>query len=56
LQCSGFALEFDQESGIVLAKVWISDKNNVYIGSTNNDWKSLTLGISDKEISVAFLF
>lgn len=24
------------------AKVWISDKKDVYIGSANNDWKSLT--------------
>ncbi|XP_021758048.1 phospholipase D Z-like [Chenopodium quinoa] len=29
-------------SGIVHAKVWISDERNVYIGSANNDWKSLT--------------
>ncbi|GMN35277.1 hypothetical protein TIFTF001_005196 [Ficus carica] len=29
-------------SGIVHAKVWISDRRNVYIGSANNDWKSLT--------------
>ncbi|KAG0493256.1 hypothetical protein HPP92_004250 [Vanilla planifolia] len=29
-------------SGIVHAKVWISDSNNIYIGSANNDWKSLT--------------
>lgn len=29
-------------SGIVHAKVWISDHRNVYIGSANNDWKSLT--------------
>ncbi|KAL6873404.1 hypothetical protein ACP4OV_013486 [Aristida adscensionis] len=29
-------------SGIVHAKVWISDKKDVYIGSANNDWKSLT--------------
>jgi hypothetical protein len=26
----------------VHAKVWISDKKDVYIGSANNDWKSLT--------------
>jgi phospholipase D3/4 len=54
LQCSGFAPEFDKESGIVHAKVWISDKNDVYIGSTNYDWKSLTPGIPDKEISITF--
>nr|GMD83775.1 phospholipase D Z-like [Ipomoea batatas] len=30
------------ESGIVHAKVWISDSRDVYIGSANNDWKSLT--------------
>lgn len=30
------------ESGIVHAKVWISDSRHVYIGSANNDWKSLT--------------
>ncbi|XP_020109529.1 phospholipase D Z-like isoform X1 [Ananas comosus] len=29
-------------SGIVHAKVWISDRNSLYIGSANNDWKSLT--------------
>uniref|UniRef100_A0A1J3CT61 Phospholipase D Z n=1 Tax=Noccaea caerulescens TaxID=107243 RepID=A0A1J3CT61_NOCCA len=29
-------------SGIVHAKVWISDDRDVYIGSANNDWKSLT--------------
>ncbi|KAJ8751860.1 hypothetical protein K2173_026060 [Erythroxylum novogranatense] len=29
-------------SGIVHAKVWISDNQDVYIGSANNDWKSLT--------------
>ncbi|EFH48398.1 predicted protein [Arabidopsis lyrata subsp. lyrata] len=29
-------------SGIIHAKVWISDDRDVYIGSANNDWKSLT--------------
>ncbi|XP_020581187.1 phospholipase D Z-like [Phalaenopsis equestris] len=29
-------------SGIVHAKVWISDSKDIYIGSANNDWKSLT--------------
>lgn len=29
-------------SGIVHVKVWISDSSDVYIGSANNDWKSLT--------------
>ncbi|XP_065851008.1 uncharacterized protein [Euphorbia lathyris] len=29
-------------SGIVHTKVWISDTRDVYIGSANNDWKSLT--------------
>ncbi|XP_050216604.1 uncharacterized protein LOC126667634 [Mercurialis annua] len=29
-------------SGIVHAKVWISDNKDVYIGSANNDWKALT--------------
>ncbi|KAK4600596.1 hypothetical protein RGQ29_010302 [Quercus rubra] len=29
-------------SGIVHAKVWISNRQDVYIGSANNDWKSLT--------------
>ncbi|KAJ0031498.1 hypothetical protein Pint_12508 [Pistacia integerrima] len=29
-------------SGIVHTKVWISDRRDVYIGSANNDWKSLT--------------
>lgn len=29
-------------SGIVHAKVWISDRRDIYIGSANNDWKSLT--------------
>ncbi|KAF7817305.1 phospholipase D Z-like [Senna tora] len=33
-------------SGIVHAKVWISDNRDVYIGSANNDWKSLTQAIS----------
>ncbi|XP_076955352.1 uncharacterized protein LOC143630151 [Bidens hawaiensis] len=30
------------ESGVLHAKVWISDSRDVYIGSANNDWKSLT--------------
>jgi len=29
-------------SGVVHAKVWISNKKDVCIGSANNDWKSLT--------------
>ena len=29
-------------SGIVHAKVWIANKKDAYIGSANNDWKSLT--------------
>ncbi|KAF3780929.1 Phospholipase D Z [Nymphaea thermarum] len=29
-------------SGIVHAKVWIADGKDMYIGSANNDWKSLT--------------
>ncbi|XP_015884027.3 uncharacterized protein LOC107419749 [Ziziphus jujuba] len=29
-------------SGIVHTKVWISNRQDVYIGSANNDWKSLT--------------
>ncbi|KAH1056567.1 hypothetical protein J1N35_034632 [Gossypium stocksii] len=29
-------------TGVVHAKVWISDNRDVYIGSANNDWKSLT--------------
>ncbi|PIA51432.1 hypothetical protein AQUCO_01100337v1 [Aquilegia coerulea] len=29
-------------SGIVHSKVWISDQKDIYIGSANNDWKSLT--------------
>ncbi|KAK9741745.1 hypothetical protein RND81_03G125300 [Saponaria officinalis] len=29
-------------SGIIHAKVWISDDRHMYIGSANNDWKSLT--------------
>ncbi|ONK70452.1 uncharacterized protein A4U43_C05F33870 [Asparagus officinalis] len=29
-------------SGIVHAKVWISDGKDIYVGSANNDWKSLT--------------
>ncbi|KAL9247891.1 hypothetical protein vseg_021271 [Gypsophila vaccaria] len=29
-------------SGIIHAKVWIADDRDVYIGSANNDWKSLT--------------
>ncbi|KAL3650920.1 hypothetical protein CASFOL_007323 [Castilleja foliolosa] len=34
-------------SGIVHAKVWISDSRDVYIGSANNDWKSLSQGSWD---------
>ncbi|KAL4571737.1 hypothetical protein LXL04_018502 [Taraxacum kok-saghyz] len=30
------------DSGVLHAKVWISDSRDVYIGSANNDWKSLT--------------
>ncbi|KAF3329605.1 phospholipase D Z-like protein [Carex littledalei] len=29
-------------TGIVHCKVWISDNKDIYIGSANNDWKSLT--------------
>ncbi|XP_071688301.1 uncharacterized protein [Rutidosis leptorrhynchoides] len=29
-------------SGLVHAKVWISDTRDMYIGSSNNDWKSFT--------------
>ncbi|TYJ30088.1 hypothetical protein E1A91_A06G110600v1 [Gossypium mustelinum] len=29
-------------TGVAHAKVWISDNRDVYIGSANNDWKSLT--------------
>ncbi|KAJ3679182.1 hypothetical protein LUZ60_017193 [Juncus effusus] len=29
-------------SGIIHAKVWVSDNKDIYIGSANNDWKSLT--------------
>ncbi|KAJ7538622.1 hypothetical protein O6H91_11G057000 [Diphasiastrum complanatum] len=29
-------------SGIVHSKVWVADKKHIYIGSANNDWKSLT--------------
>lgn len=29
-------------TGIIHTKVWISDHRDVYIGSANNDWKSLT--------------
>ncbi|XP_052210873.1 uncharacterized protein LOC127813771 [Diospyros lotus] len=38
-------------SGIVHSKVWISDSRNVYIGSANNDWKSLT---QVKEVGIYF--
>ncbi|OEL27793.1 Phospholipase D Z [Dichanthelium oligosanthes] len=38
-------------SGVVHAKVWISDKRDVYIGSANNDWKSLT---QVKELGIYF--
>ncbi|KAK7311912.1 hypothetical protein RJT34_10381 [Clitoria ternatea] len=38
-------------SGIVHAKVWISDSKDVYIGSANNDWKSLT---QVKELGIYF--
>lgn len=34
-------------SGIVHAKVWVSDHRDVYIGSANNDWKSLTQVLTD---------
>ena len=37
-------------SGIVHAKVWISDDQDVYIGSANNDWKSLTQVNSEKVV------
>lgn len=30
------------DSGIVHTKVWIADRKDLYIGSANNDWKSLT--------------
>ncbi|KAL8521832.1 hypothetical protein ACS0TY_012120 [Phlomoides rotata] len=40
------------ESGIVHAKVWISDRRHVYIGSANNDWKSLT---QVKEVGIYLL-
>ncbi|KAI9192234.1 hypothetical protein LWI28_019842 [Acer negundo] len=36
-------------SGIVHAKVWISDRRDAYIGSANNDWKSL---IQVKEVGI----
>lgn len=36
------------ESGVLHAKVWISDSRDVYIGSANNDWKSLTQVISSQ--------
>ncbi|KAG9455867.1 hypothetical protein H6P81_000375 [Aristolochia fimbriata] len=39
-------------SGIVHAKVWISDHKDVYIGSANNDWKSLT---QVKEVGIYLL-
>ncbi|XVE71265.1 hypothetical protein DITRI_Ditri10aG0137100 [Diplodiscus trichospermus] len=39
-------------SGIVHAKVWISDNRDVYIGSANNDWKSLT---QVKEVGIYFV-
>ena len=29
-------------SGIIHAKVWMSDRQHMYVGSANNDWKSLT--------------
>ncbi|CAM6105639.1 unnamed protein product [Calypogeia fissa] len=29
-------------SGIIHSKVWIADQKHFYIGSANNDWKSLT--------------
>ncbi|KAJ1703574.1 hypothetical protein LUZ63_003353 [Rhynchospora breviuscula] len=29
-------------TGIVHSKVWVSDNKDIYIGSANNDWKSLT--------------
>ncbi|RLN12677.1 phospholipase D Z-like [Panicum miliaceum] len=38
-------------SGVVHAKVGISDKKDVYIGSANNDWKSLT---QVKELGIYF--
>ncbi|KAM0834061.1 hypothetical protein ACQ4PT_063874 [Festuca glaucescens] len=38
-------------SGVLHAKVWISDKKDLYIGSANNDWKSLT---QVKELGIYF--
>lgn len=35
-------------SGIVHTKVWITDRKDLYIGSANNDWKSLTQVIDFK--------
>lgn len=29
-------------SGIIHSKVWIADQRHFYVGSANNDWKSLT--------------
>ena len=28
--------------GIIHAKLWIANKKDAYVGSANNDWKSLT--------------
>jgi phospholipase D3/4 len=28
--------------GVLHAKLWISNKKHAYVGSANNDWKSLT--------------
>ncbi|KAM3214744.1 hypothetical protein ACQJBY_066973 [Aegilops geniculata] len=39
-------------SGVLHAKVWISDKKDVYIGSANNDWKSLA---QVKELGIYFV-
>jgi phospholipase D3/4 len=38
-------------SGVLHAKVWISDKKDLYIGSANNDWKSLTQVYSKAKLS-----
>lgn len=42
-------------SGIVHAKVWISDNRDVYIGSANNDWKSLTQVIISLDVIYIFI-
>jgi phospholipase D3/4 len=50
-------LLFDDRWGsvVVHAKAWISDKKDVYMGSTNNNWKSHTQVHPPNEILIHVL-